>query len=85
MVSLNPVRSIMQDAISDALRTHWRLLMFQGAIMVLLGILAFAAPMAATIAVAINLITSGWAIVMAALAGRSLARAAGASAAAAGH
>ena len=37
------------------------------------------------ILVAINLITSGWAIVMAALAGRSLARAAGASAAAAGH
>jgi len=31
MVSVNSVRSIMQDAISDALRTHWRLLMFQGA------------------------------------------------------
>src|SRR5438552_14883702 len=30
MVSVNSVRSIMQDAISDALRTHWRLLMFQG-------------------------------------------------------
>ena len=57
MVSLNPVRSIMQDAISDALRTHWRLLMFQGAIMVLLGILAFAAPVAATIAVDIFV---GW-------------------------
>jgi len=47
----------MQHAISEALRTHWRLLMFQGAIMVLLGILAFAAPVAATIAVDIFV---GW-------------------------
>jgi uncharacterized membrane protein HdeD (DUF308 family) len=57
MVPLNPDRSIMQDAVSDALRSHWRLLMFQGTIMVLLGILAFAAPVAATIAVDIFV---GW-------------------------
>jgi uncharacterized membrane protein HdeD (DUF308 family) len=57
MATLNPVPSIMQRAISDALQTHWRLLLFQGAIMVLLGILAFAAPVAATIAVDIFV---GW-------------------------
>jgi uncharacterized membrane protein HdeD (DUF308 family) len=57
MDPLNPVRSIMQNAISEALRTHWRLLMFQGAVMVLLGVLAFAAPVAATIAVDIFV---GW-------------------------
>jgi uncharacterized membrane protein HdeD (DUF308 family) len=50
MASLNPLHSIMQHAVNDALRTHWRLLMFQGAIMLLLGILAFVAPVAATLA-----------------------------------
>ena len=57
MASLNPLHSVMQHAITDALRTHWRLLLFQGVILVLLGILAFAAPVAATIAVDIFV---GW-------------------------
>jgi uncharacterized membrane protein HdeD (DUF308 family) len=57
MVAPNPLHSIMQNAITDALRTHWRLLLFQGIIMVLLGTLAFAAPAAATIAVDIFI---GW-------------------------
>jgi len=57
MASVNPDVSTMQNAINDALRTHWRLLMFQGAIMLLLGILAFAAPVAATLAVDIFV---GW-------------------------
>jgi uncharacterized membrane protein HdeD (DUF308 family) len=57
MASMDPLRSIMQHAISDALKTHWRLLLFQGAMMLLLGILAFAAPVAATIAVDIFV---GW-------------------------
>jgi uncharacterized membrane protein HdeD (DUF308 family) len=57
MASMDPLRSIMQHAISDALKTHWRLLLFQGLMMLLLGILAFAAPVAATIAVDIFV---GW-------------------------
>src|SRR5689334_18214060 len=57
VASMDPLRSIMQHAISDALKTHWRLLLFQGVMMVLLGILAFAAPVAATIAVDIFV---GW-------------------------
>jgi uncharacterized membrane protein HdeD (DUF308 family) len=57
MASMDPLRSIMQHAISDALKTHWRLLLFQGLVMLLLGILAFAAPVAATIAVDIFV---GW-------------------------
>jgi len=51
MVAPNPGRNIMQHAVEDALGSHWRLLLFQGVIMVLLGVLAFAAPVAATIAV----------------------------------
>ena len=50
MASTNPLRSAMQHAISEALSNHWRLLLFQGVIMLLLGILAFLAPVAATLA-----------------------------------
>jgi uncharacterized membrane protein HdeD (DUF308 family) len=57
MAAQNPLLSNMQNAINDALRTHWRLLLFQGLIMVLLGVFAFAAPVAATIAVDILV---GW-------------------------
>jgi len=57
MVAPNPLHSTMQNAITDALRTHWRLLLFQGIIMVLLGTVALAAPVAATIAVDIFI---GW-------------------------
>jgi uncharacterized membrane protein HdeD (DUF308 family) len=57
MTSLNPGYDDMQNAIRDALGAHWRLFMFQGAIMVILGVLAVAAPMAATIVVDIYI---GW-------------------------
>ena len=57
MTSLNPGYDDMQNAIRDALSAHWRLFMFQGAIMVILGVLAVAAPMAATIVVDIYI---GW-------------------------
>ena len=51
MASLNPGHNDMQRAIGDALGAHWGLLMFQGVVMVILGVLAFAVPAAATIAV----------------------------------
>jgi len=47
----------MQIAVRNALIAHWRLCIFQGAIMIGLGILAVLAPVAATIAVGIYL---GW-------------------------
>lgn len=47
----------MQDAIGSALRAHWKLLMFQSIVMLILGFLAIAAPVIATIAVDIYI---GW-------------------------
>ena len=47
----------MQRAITRALAEHWKLFLFQGAIMIILGVLAVAAPVAATLFVAIYL---GW-------------------------
>ncbi len=41
----------MQRAVRDALNAHWRLLLFQGVLLIVLGILAVVAPVAATIAV----------------------------------
>ena len=48
---------IMHRAISDALGIHWRLFLFQGLVMLALGIFAVALPIAATIAVDIFI---GW-------------------------
>ena len=53
----NPNLSDMQRAVREAFATHWRLMMFQGAIMIILGILAVAAPVIATIAIDIYV---GW-------------------------
>jgi uncharacterized membrane protein HdeD (DUF308 family) len=47
----------MQRAVSDALGQHWRLFLFQGVVMVILGMLAIVAPVAATLAVEIFV---GW-------------------------
>jgi uncharacterized membrane protein HdeD (DUF308 family) len=41
----------MQDAIREAVHEHWKFLLFQGGVMLLLGILAIVVPVAATIAV----------------------------------
>ncbi len=57
MPPVNPALNDMQRAISDALGVHWRLFMFQGVVMIILGVLAVAAPVAATIAVDIYI---GW-------------------------
>src|ERR1700690_2867644 len=57
MASVDPVLSGMQLAVRDAMGSHWRLFMFQGAVLIILGILAVAAPVAATILVDIYV---GW-------------------------
>ena len=53
----NPNLSDMQRAVRDAFGAHWRLMMFQGVIMIILGVLAVAAPVIATIAIDIYV---GW-------------------------
>ena len=57
MASLNPGLNDMQRAISDALGVHWKLFLFQGVVMIILGVLAVAAPAVATLAVDIYI---GW-------------------------
>jgi len=50
MASINPGFNNMQRAASDALDAHWKLFLFQGVVMVFLGVLAVAAPVVATLA-----------------------------------
>src|SRR5260370_7146662 len=57
MTTVNPNFVETQRAISETLRAHWRLFLFQGVIMIVLGVLAVAAPVLATIAVDIHV---GW-------------------------
>ena len=53
----NPSLTDMQRAVRDAFGAHWRLMMFQGVVMIILGVLAVAAPVIATIAIDIYV---GW-------------------------
>jgi uncharacterized membrane protein HdeD (DUF308 family) len=57
MTTANPTLIKMQRTISETLRAHWRLFVFQGVIMIVLGLLAVAAPAWATIAVDVYV---GW-------------------------
>jgi len=54
---MNPNVDDIQRSIGEALRGHWRLFLIQGAIMIVLGVLAVAAPAVATIAAGIFI---GW-------------------------
>ncbi|MGO9135492.1 MAG: HdeD family acid-resistance protein [Methylovirgula sp.] len=66
MTSLNPSQTDMQRAITGALNAHWRLLIFQGAIMIILGVAAIAWPVAATIAIDFYI---GWLFLIAGIVG----------------
>jgi uncharacterized membrane protein HdeD (DUF308 family) len=57
MADVDPTLSDMQRAVTNAFGAHWKLFLFQGAVMVILGVLAICAPVAASIAVAIYV---GW-------------------------
>ena len=57
MTVLNPGQGDMHRAISGALKAHWRLFLFQGVVMVILGVLAVAVPAVATVVVEIYV---GW-------------------------
>lgn len=51
MASLNSSQSDMQRALRGTLAAHWRLLILQGVLMVVLGVLAIIEPVVATVAV----------------------------------
>ena len=57
MASSDPSLGDMQRAVANAFGTHWRLFLFQGVVMIVLGVVAVCAPVAATIAVDIYV---GW-------------------------
>jgi uncharacterized membrane protein HdeD (DUF308 family) len=57
MTTANPTFVEMQRTIGDTLRAHWRLYVFQGVLMIILGVLAVAAPVFATLTVDIYV---GW-------------------------
>jgi uncharacterized membrane protein HdeD (DUF308 family) len=57
MTAANPTLVEMQRMIGETLRAHWRLYVFQGVLMVILGVLAVAAPAFATLTVDIYV---GW-------------------------
>ncbi len=66
MGSLNSSQSDMQRAIKGTLNAHWRLLLFQGVIMIILGVAAIVWPVAATIAVSFYI---GWLFLIAGIVG----------------
>src|SRR5260370_31072192 len=47
----------MEEGLKDGLKTHWKLFLFQGVVMVILGVLAVVWPAVATLAVDIYV---GW-------------------------
>ena len=57
MTIANPSLFATQRGIGETLRAHWRLFLFQGVIMIGLGVLAIAAPVWATLAVDVYV---GW-------------------------
>ena len=51
MLIVDPNLNDMQRAMRGTLNAHWRLLLLQGAIVIILGVLAVCAPVAATLAI----------------------------------
>src|SRR5208337_2680013 len=66
MTSLNPDYDNMEHAIKNALGIHWRMFMFEGVALIILGVLAVAAPSVATIAIEVFI---GWLFLVAGVVG----------------
>ncbi len=66
MASVNSELSDLHRGVKDALSARWGLLMFQGVALIVLGVLAIAAPLLATIAVEIYI---GWLFLIAGVVG----------------
>jgi uncharacterized membrane protein HdeD (DUF308 family) len=65
-MSTNQGVTAMQTAVKDALRAHWKLFLFQGVAMLVLGCLAVAEPVLATVAVDIYI---GWLLLISGMVG----------------
>lgn len=66
MASLNPSQTDMQRAIRGTLNAHWRLLLFQGIVLIILGIASVALPVVSTIVVDLYI---GWLFLIAGIVG----------------
>jgi len=66
MTSISPGYDELPRAIKGYLEAHWRLFLFEGIVLIILGILAIAAPVIATLAVDIYI---GWLFLLAGIAG----------------
>jgi uncharacterized membrane protein HdeD (DUF308 family) len=64
--SVDPSVSDMRRAVTNAFSAHWKLFLFQGVVMIVLGVLAVCAPVAATLAVDIYV---GWLLLISGLIG----------------
>ena len=56
----------MFESIKDSLRAHWRMMVFQGVVMIVLGVLAVAVPVVSTLAVELLV---GWLFLFSGVAG----------------
>ncbi len=66
MASLNPSQTDMQRAIRGTLNAHWRLLLFQGIVLIILGIASVALPVVSTIVIELYV---GWLFLIAGIVG----------------
>ena len=66
MATINSDLSDLHCGVRDALNARWGLLMFQGVALIVLGVLAIAAPMLSTVAVEIFI---GWLFLIAGIVG----------------
>jgi uncharacterized membrane protein HdeD (DUF308 family) len=66
MANLTSNLSNMERAVEEAVGAHWRLFMFQGIVMIMLGIAAVVVPIAATLAVDLFI---GWLFLFGGIAG----------------
>jgi len=66
MTSVSPGYDELPRSIRESLRAHWRMFLFEGIVLIILGILAIATPQLATLAVDIYI---GWLFLIAGIVG----------------
>ena len=66
MSSMSPNITDVPRAVRDALRANWKLFLFQGTVMIILGIIAVAVPAIATVAIDIYV---GWLFLLSGIVG----------------
>ena len=66
MTSVNSGYDELSRAVRESMRAHWRMFLFEGIVLIILGILAIAAPQLATLAIDIYI---GWLFLIAGIVG----------------